>query len=221
MASPHLAPSALRWAAALLLCLGAFPARADASLRCGGRLVSVRDRKLDLLGRCGEPAYQESHEEERVVTLRGPGSAVQRRRVRLVVERWTYDRGPREFLTFVTMETGRITAIAQGSYGTAGASPPREAPPPPRATCAPEAPRPGDSAYEVLQKCGEPALRDGRALSRSVAVRVAPGVVEEEVREGSLEVWSYDFGPRSFVRFLVLLDGTLLRVETGGYGYPQ
>jgi len=219
MASPPPARTAVRWAAALLLCLGAAHVRADASLRCEGRLVSVGDRKLDLLGRCGEPAYQESHEEERVVTLRGPGSALQRRRVRLVVERWTYDRGPREFLTFVTMETGRITAIGQGSYGTAGASPPREVLPPPRASCAPEASRPGDSAYEVLRKCGEPALRDGRSLSRSVAVQVAPGVVEEEVREASLEVWSYDFGPRSFVRHLVFLDGKLLRVETGSYGY--
>ena len=221
MASPRAVTRLVPGSVALLLCLGPSAAPADGSLRCEGRLVSVDDRKLDLLGRCGEPAHQESHEEERVVTLRGPASAVQRRRARLVVERWTYDRGPREFLTFVTMEAGRITAIAQGSYGTAGASPPREVPRPPRATCAPEAPRPGDSAYEVLQKCGEPALRDGRALSRSVAVRVAPGVVEAEVREGSLEVWSYDFGPRSFVRFLVFLDGTLLRVETGSYGYAR
>jgi hypothetical protein len=181
----------------------------------------VGDHKLDLLGRCGPPAYQESHEEERVVALRADRGVAVTRRVRLVVERWTYDRGPSEFLAFVTMETGRVTAIAHGTWGTSSGSASGEVPPPPRAACAPEAPRRGDSAYEVLQKCGEPALRDGRVLSRSSAVKVAQGVLDEEIRQGTLEIWSYDFGPRAFVRHLVFLDGTLLRVETGSYGYSQ
>jgi Protein of unknown function (DUF2845) len=37
----------------------------------------------------------------------------------------------------------------------------------------------------------------------------------------TVELWTYDFGPSSFVRHLTFEDGTLLRVDTGSYGYAR
>ena len=37
----------------------------------------------------------------------------------------------------------------------------------------------------------------------------------------AVDVWTYDFGPRSFVGHGVLEDGKVGRVERGGYGYAQ
>lgn len=223
MASTPRAAPAHRLVAALAACalgLPALPARADGSIRCGGSLVSVGDRKIDLLGRCGPPDHQEAHDEERAFTFRGPGNALHTRRVLLTVERWTYDFGPSRFLQWVTMESGTITAVEQGSYGTAAGDQARRGAPLPRARCDTGDSRVGDTAYEVQVKCGEPALRDGKSVARSVVVPLGTGVAEE-VRPGTLEVWSYDFGPGSFVRFLVFLDGKLVEVKTGAYGYSQ
>lgn len=210
-----------RWgAAALALALGD-RASAQDSIRCPGGLVTVGDRKLDLLARCGPASHEESHQEERVVTLIGPGEEAQTVRTRVVVERWTYDRGPGAFLQFVTLAMGRIAAIARGTWGTAGAAEARDPPPPPRARCAPESARAGDSAYEVLRRCGEPALRERASEARIAERPHAAGAVEEEVRYGAVEVWSYDFGPNSFSRHLTLLDGKVVRVDTGTYGYAR
>ena len=35
----------------------------------------------------------------------------------------------------------------------------------------------------------------------------------------AVEVWTYNFGSRTFVRYLEFENGTLVRIETGGYGY--
>jgi hypothetical protein len=37
----------------------------------------------------------------------------------------------------------------------------------------------------------------------------------------TVEIWTYDFGPRVLTRRLVFSEGTLVRVETGGYGYSK
>ncbi len=36
-----------------------------------------------------------------------------------------------------------------------------------------------------------------------------------------VEVWTYDFGPQTFVRFVVLEDGVVTRVDTGHHGYAR
>ena len=36
----------------------------------------------------------------------------------VVIERWVYDRGPRQFVRYLTFEDGVLVAIDEGSYGT-------------------------------------------------------------------------------------------------------
>jgi hypothetical protein len=37
-------------------------------------------------------------------------------------------------------------------------------------------------------------------------------------REVQIDEWTYDFGPRRFVRYLTFVDGRLQSVEAGGRG---
>ncbi len=191
----------------LALALAA-PAAADDSLRCDGGIVSVGDSKIDLLGKCGPPALQEPRQEERAVVQRDDGGAGWGRRVSFAVERWTYNFGPNRFVHFVTMEAGKIVSMARGGYGYA-LDPPPAAPPIPRARCDHAALRTGMSTFDVLALCGEPALREVRVETRLWAE--GEGGVTIGV---TAAIWTYDFGPRAFVRFLAFRDGTLPRIET-------
>jgi hypothetical protein len=189
----------------LALALAA-PAAADGSLDCSGGIVAVGDAKIDLLGKCGPPSLQEVVELDRTALQRYglPGGG---RRVSATVERWTYNFGPTRFLQFVTLEAGRIVSIVRGSYGYSLDPPPR-APPIPRASCDHAVLRAGMSTFDVLALCGEPAFQDVRLEAWATG-------------DVLVEIWTYDFGPRAFVRFLVFRDGTLARIDTGSYGYAR
>ena len=178
--------------------LGLSPSVAAAdSIRCDGGIVSVGDSRLDLFAKCGQPALQEA---EPVVTAGNVDLS-------LLIERWTYDFGPDRFLVIVSLQGGKVIAVERGGYGYPRAEPPRdsarESIPIPRARCQHDAFRIGDRTFDVLTRCGEPVYRD--------------------LRQGQtvLEVWTYDFGPHTFVRFLEFQGGRLVRIRTGSYGYSQ
>lgn len=167
-------------------------ARAD-SIRCDRGIVAVGDSKLDLFAKCGEPSLQEA---ESVAT--GADLA-------LVIERWTYNFGPERFLVIVSLQGGKVIAVERGGYGYPRPDPPREESRDsiPRALCQHDAFRIGDRTFDVLSRCGEPVSRDLRQ-GRTV-----------------VEVWTYDFGPHTFVRFLEFQGGRLVRIRTGSYGYSK
>ncbi len=184
-------------------------ATADSSIQCDRGIVQVGDAKIDLLGKCGPPALQETRFEERAVPSTDVAWSPEtgaylpaQRHLAVAVETWTYDVGPQRFIQIVTLEAGRIVSIERGGYGYV--VPPRASEVPvPRARCQPEAIRAGDTTFDVLTRCGEPASRDAYP--------------EPFARE----VWTYDFGPQAFVRFVHLENGKVARVETGSYGYAR
>ncbi len=164
-------------------------------MRCDGGIVSVGDSRLDLVAKCGAPALQEA---EPIVT--GPYVDLS-----LLIERWTYNFGPQRFTQVVSLQGGRIIAIDRGSYGYELEAAKQAGPVTiPRARCEPDAFRIGDRSFDVLTKCGEPVYRDLRSRSNAV-----------------VEVWTYDFGQHSFVRYLEFQGGTLVRIATGTYGYAR
>lgn len=57
----------------------------------------------------------------------------------------------------------------------------------------------GASQVDVREKCGEPT-----------SVELGPGYGTEQ--------WIYNFGPTEFVYYLTFANGTLERIEVGGYG---
>jgi hypothetical protein len=78
----------------------------------------------------------------------------------------------------------------------------------------------GDRKFDLLQKCGEPALRESRTQERSVKVRDPGGRTLREI-EITVEVedWTYNFGPHRFYYVVRMEDGRIVGIESGGRGY--
>jgi hypothetical protein len=75
----------------------------------------------------------------------------------------------------------------------------------------------GDNKAEVTIKCGPPAWEDEWTDEIIDNVNTA-----DEVRFSvDRERWVYNFGPNSFLRFLLFENGKLVSIATGGYGYDQ
>jgi len=180
--------------------LAASPATASDSIRCEGGIVRVGDARIDLLAKCGQPTLQE---EEPVAPGRvgDPGLA-------LVIERWTYNFGPQQFIQVVSLQGGKVIAVERGSYGYDLPDRPRDVAADraliPRARCAHDAFRVGDLTLDVLARCGDPFSRELRQVGQRV-----------------VEVWTYDFGPSELVRHLEFEGGRLARIKTGSYGYSK
>lgn len=64
----------------------------------------------------------------------------------------------------------------------------------------------------VQDKCGAPT-----GTAHSEAVGVHRGLAVRTVTD----VWTYDTGPRDFVRILTFVDGILQTIALGDYGTPR
>lgn len=198
----------------------ALPARAD-SMRCDGGIVAVGDSKLDLIGKCGLPTLREEEDVERTRTRLGAGGLLAEGRSTLsTVERWTYNFGPRQFVQVVTLEGGKVRAIERGSYGY-DLGPREPTPPIPRARCDQLAFHEGDTTLDLLARCGEPALRDVALVTYSNGAPGRSGAFESTTVTEYVEIWTYDLGPQTLTRRLVIAHGKVVRIETGSYGYSR
>ena len=61
----------------------------------------------------------------------------------------------------------------------------------------------GDSKYDTLTKCGEPAMKD--SFPQPVGTGSATVTIDE---------WTYDFGPSRFVYKVRLEGGRVVRIES-------
>jgi hypothetical protein len=84
---------------------------------------------------------------------------------------------------------------------------------------------PGDHMLEVRKKCGEPDFVSQRVEKRKVKAKVRRWVAdheeevsEEQVVEVLVDEWTYDLGPRRFIRFVDFENARVTRVTTGTYG---
>jgi hypothetical protein len=189
----------------ILLSLGLFPSPASAdSISCDGGIVSDGDSVVDLLMKCGQPAWKESHQEEFTDRL-APGL---KQRTYVTVEQWTYNFGPQQLLRIVTIKNSVVTGVKTGQYGP---SKDRESIKP---ECGDRIISTGDTKGEVLAKCGEPFYRNS---------------YDEELREQfdeihsrrvvvTVEEWTYNFGPQRFLRIITFRNGKVVDVRTGQYG---
>jgi len=202
-------------------CLAAAPGRAD-SIRCdpgggaAGGIVSSGDTVLDLLGKCGWPTLREDDAETRSRLAPVTGGT---RATVTAVQRWTYNRGPNQFIQVVRLEGGVVTAVERGGYGyDLGKAP--ASPPIPRARCDQLAIHEGDTTLDLLTRCGPPATQDERVETYTVELLTPAGPALES-RTRVVEVWRYDFGPRVLTRHATVAGGRVRKVETGSYGYSR
>ena len=113
---------------AIVILLLAAPSQAmDSDFRCGNEIISVGDRKFDVLRKCGEPANVEVRQQIRTRNLGsvvlGPDKRIQIYPAPFLVdelvtiEEWEYNLGPTKFIRYLTFENASLVKIALGDYG--------------------------------------------------------------------------------------------------------
>lgn len=201
--------------AAVLLAGAALQARAE-SVRCEGGIVQTGDSKLDLLAKCGRPTLVEGSTSE-LGTFEAQNGVG--RRVYAPVDIWTYDFGRNQFVQLVRIVGGRIASIERGGYGYADGQPWRGRPR--KSTCDPAVLSVGKLTLEVLSLCGDPAVRDEWQEGVGLVSEVGGVHYPAGVATRTIALWTYDFGPSQFVRYVRIEEGKVTRVETGSYGYGE
>jgi hypothetical protein len=73
----------------------------------------------------------------------------------------------------------------------------------------------GNGIDEVYALCGEPT--DRTTVTEFVTVKVSCDVTV--TRAVQVEEWTYNRGPKQFMRYLAFRDGTLVEIDEGGFGY--
>jgi hypothetical protein len=172
--------------------------------RCEGKIISVGDTSGELLAKCGEPDWKQSHTEEIVKTL----DEDNKRKIIIDVEEWTYNLGPRRFMRIFKLKNGKVVDIRLGDYGYAeeGMN---------QIQCGAQSVSVGDSAAEVVTKCGEPAWKDER--EEIIRERLDDDTIRKVYI--TVEAWTYNFGPNQFLRIFTLRNGKVTNIRTGGRGY--
>jgi hypothetical protein len=188
----------------VLMAMPSLDQYADA-LDCTGGIISVGDSRFDLVKKCGEPDFKDSHDEEFFEHYgRGVG-----RKVIITVEEWTYNFGPSQFMRIVILKNGKVADIREGSYGY------RKDAKPDQRECGGRIIVIGDSKSDVLMKCGEPAMKDTH--QEEFRERVDTGLGQTVYV--AVEEWTYNFGPNRFVRIFTFRNGKVSDIKTGGYGF--
>ena len=190
---------------ALFLIIGLLPAGTFASeYRCEGKIISVGDTSGELLMKCGEPDWKQSHDEE-IIETRDKDS---RHRIIITVEEWTYNLGPDRFMRVFKLQNGRVVDIWLGDYGFAK----EEAN---ELQCSSLSISVGDSIADVVAKCGEPAWKDKQ--KETSWERLDDGTARKVYI--TVEEWTYNFGPDKFMRILTFRNGKVTNIQFGGRGY--
>ncbi len=86
------------------------------AFRCGNDLILEGDRKIEVLRSCGEPDLVDSWEEKRRghVDYYGYHYPIWQY---VLVEEWTYNLGPNQFIRILRFANGRLEKIETGDYG--------------------------------------------------------------------------------------------------------
>jgi len=94
-------------------------AQAFQGFRCAsGRLVEEGDQPPDVVSRCGEPDFADSHEEKRTISrtvwtyVAGvPVAREEQVTVSVMVDEWVYDLGPNRFIRHLVFEQSRLVRV--------------------------------------------------------------------------------------------------------------
>lgn len=181
---------------AALLFVAATVARADNNWSCGSRIVSTGDTKSEVMLKCGEPTWKDTHVSEHYEKYRGNviGGSVQ-------TEVWLYNLGPSQLTRMLYFENSKLVRIETGEHGYhIDGSRPR--------ICRPEEIHVGDDKFDVWAKCGEPLLKDER-----VEKRVRGLSNDRNVYYVNVDEWTYNFGTQRFMRLLRFENSELVAIR--------
>ncbi|HWR73691.1 MAG TPA: DUF2845 domain-containing protein [Nitrospirota bacterium] len=170
---------------------------------CGGRIVSPGDTKLEVVTKCGEPAWKDTHEEQTMERL----DETTKRKTTVIVDEWTYNFGPQSFLRILEFRNGKLADIRTGGYGYTDA---RDRAP----VCDEQKVKLGDTKIDVLVHCGEPVWKEER---KEEIIEQIDKDTRNKVTV-TIEEWTYNLGPNRFMRIFTFRNGRLVDIRTGDYG---
>lgn len=75
----------------------------------------------------------------------------------------------------------------------------------------------GDTAGEVMNKCGQPAFASQREQKK--IEEESKGSRKRKVTVVTIDDWTFNFGPDHFQYQVILENGRVTRIESLGYGY--
>ncbi len=93
---------------------------------CGSDIITEGDSKIYVLSRCGEPDLKEQvgyksrgsyRERGRQLGRRTFGLRGSYREESMIVEKWSYNFGPRQFIEILIFEGDNLVKMETGSYG--------------------------------------------------------------------------------------------------------
>lgn len=87
------------------------------AFRCGSGLIYVGDTKAKVLRCCGEPDLVDTEGAVTNEVSRRAGNKKYTRSTTRVVESWTYNRGPSQFIRILVFSGSRLVSIGEGDYG--------------------------------------------------------------------------------------------------------
>ena len=186
--------------------LGA-PVDAQASIRCGNRLVSVGDSAIELRARCGEPDDVQRFSDIRVLF----GTRGLRRERLVEIEEWVYLLGSGRIPRLVRLENGRVRGIETATFTTL----PRESEAAVERCRRQLFPLNTTSAAQVRLTCGLPDQRD--RVQDELTTRTKRGL--EFRRLITRERWVYNFGSNHLLRIFEFANGRLVSMDTGERGF--
>jgi hypothetical protein len=83
-----------------------------ATCMCKGGIVSPGDALAEVVRKCGEPSQRYQRTEKRGEELKGVKTVST-----VVIDDWTYNFGPNEFMYQMLFENGRVVKIESLDYG--------------------------------------------------------------------------------------------------------
>jgi len=183
-------------------CIGLLTTQGSYAFRCDGDLVTKGDTKISVLNKCGKPTWVDRWAEE-IIDL--PDTDFEHRITR-VNERWIYNLGPQRFLRFITFKDSEVISIETGGRGFTVL--------PDMQRCNFEIFSLGTTSGEVAAKCGEPDWKEQRY--ETVTQKIAGG---RRQLFNSIDEWTFNFGPNSFMRILTFRNGNLVDIKSGDKGF--
>jgi hypothetical protein len=170
---------------------------------CGNNLVSEGDTTAEVILKCGQPYWKEEHTEK---IIEGVGEGREFRET-AVIEEWTYNFGPQDWLYLLKFRNGNLVTIETRGYGYRKDSGLNTCNKGRRLAI-------GDTTAEVVMKCGEPFDKSVRADE----IRETTDKDRERRVSIVVEEWTYNFGPDSWIFLLKFENGKLVEIKTRGYG---
>ncbi len=192
----------IKTAAAIPFLAGYLIAGTAYSLPCNGESVVRGETMMEVSAKCGEAVLKE----QRTVTVEEVNPD-RTKRSTVVIDEWTYDRGPEESVQWYRFENGTLTDISDKGFGTMQDFS--------IDTCRNgELLAVGDSTVDAYLKCGSPIAKE--TLNSKIMETESNGSKRRTILQ--VAEWTYRYGPKAPGYTLTFENGIVAKIRMREFG---